>query len=164
MGKGKTHGITLKNCFLRPKSRGEIFLKSRNPTDSVRIQANLLSEEEDVKGMVRATKFGLDLLKMPSFADEIGEIFSPPQETHHDDAALEDFVRSVCRTTYHPVGTCRMGLDPINAVVDLNLQVHGVDHLSVIDCSVFPSIPSGNTNAPTIAVAEKGAELLIQRT
>lgn len=164
LGKGKTHGITLKNCYLRPKSRGEIFLKSTNPTDSLRIQANLLSDEEDVKGMVRATKFGLDLLKMPSFQSEIGEIFSPPVNTHDSDTALEDFVRTTCKTTYHPVGTCRMGADRLVSVVNLNLQVHGVENLAVIDCSVFPSIPSGNTNAPTIAVAEKGVELLIQRT
>lgn len=164
LGKGKTHGITLKNCFLRPKSRGEIFLKSTNPADSVRIQGNLLSEDEDVQGMVRATKFGLDLLKMPSFQSEISEVFSPPVNIHDNDAALEEFVRSSCKTTYHPVGTCRMGIHTTESVVNLNLQVHGVENLAVIDCSVFPSIPSGNTNAPTIAVAEKGVELLIQRT
>ena len=164
LGKGKTHGITLKNCFLRPKSRGEIFLNSTDPRDSVRIKGNLLSEPEDVQGMIRATKFGLDLLKMPSFQQEIGEIFSPPKNTHNDDLALEAFVRSTCKTTYHPVGTCRMGTDQCSSVVDLSLQVHSIENLSVIDCSVFPSIPSGNTNAPTIAVAEKGAELLIQRT
>ena len=114
--------------------------------------------------MVRATKFGLDLLKMPSFQSEIGEIFSPPLNTHDSDEALEDFVRTTCKTTYHPVGTCRMGMNTDESVVNLNLQVHGIENLAVIDCSVFPSIPSGNTNAPTIAVAEKGVELLIQRT
>lgn len=164
LGKGKTHGITLKNCFLRPKSRGEIFLTSQNPKESVRIQGHLLSDEEDVKGMVRATKFGLDLLKMPSFQAQVGEIFSPPQSIHHDEHALENFVRSTCKTTYHPVGTCRMGNNKQDSVVNLNLQVHGIEQLSVIDCSVFPTIPSGNTNAPTIAVAEKAVELLMQRT
>lgn len=164
LGKGKTHGITLKNCFLRPKSRGEIFLNSKDPNDSVRIQANLLSEQEDVEGMIRATRFGLDLLNMPSFQEQIGEVFSPPQYAHHDDDALETFVRNTCKTTYHPVGTCRMGVSSEDSVVNLCMQVHGITNLSVIDCSVFPSIPSGNTNAPTIAVAEKAVELLIIRT
>lgn len=164
LGKGRTHGITLKNCFLRPKSRGEIFLNSTDPKDPVRIDAQLLSDPEDVQGMIRATQFGLDLLKMPSLQQEISDIFSPPPSSHDDEQALEAFVRNTCKTTYHPVGTCRMGREQHNAVVDLNLQVHGIQQLSVIDCSVFPSIPSGNTNAPTIAVAEKGVELLIQRT
>lgn len=120
--------------------------------------------KNDIKGMVRATKFGLNLLKTPSFQQGIAEIFSPPMNTHESDGALEDFIRTTCKTTYHPVGTCRMGIHKHSSVVDLNLQVHGIENLSVIDCSVFPSIPSGNTNAPTIAVAEKGAELLIQLT
>ena len=101
---------------------------------------------------------------MPSFQSEIGEIFSPPIEAQYDDQAIEDFVRSTCKTTYHPVGTCCMGKDRQDSVVDLNLNVHGIKSLAVIDCSVFPSIPSGNTNAPTIAVAEKAAEILIQKT
>ncbi|MCH4245429.1 GMC family oxidoreductase [Acinetobacter gerneri] len=164
LGKGRTHGITLKNCFLRPKSRGEIFLNSINPKDPVKIIGNLLSDPADIQGMLRATKFGLNLLKMPSFQQHIGEVFSPPEAAHSDDQALEDFIRGTCKTTYHPVGTCKMGTDQANSVVDLELKVHGVQHLSVIDCSVFPSVPSGNTNAPTIAVAEKGVDLLIQRT
>lgn len=114
--------------------------------------------------MIRATKFGLDLLNTPSFKKVLGDVFSPPQNSHQSDAALEEFVRETCKTTYHPVGTCRMGTQQHDSVVDLNLQVHGISGLSVIDCSVFPSIPSGNTNAPTIAVAEKGVELLIQRS
>ena len=101
---------------------------------------------------------------MPSLKEEISEVFSPPIAAHHDDQALEQFVRQTCKTTYHPVGTCRMGKSPQDSVVDLELKVHGIERLSVIDCSIFPSIPSGNSNAPTIAVAEKGVEMLIQRT
>lgn len=164
IGKGRTHGITLKNCYLRPKSRGQIFLKSKNPHDNLKIKANLLSHPDDVAGMIRATKFGLDMLKAKSLNSQVSSIFSPAEEFHSNDRALEQFVRTTCRTTYHPVGTCRMGVSPSDSVVDLNLQVHGISNLSVIDCSVFPSIPSGNTNAPTIAVAEKGVELLMART
>lgn len=164
IGKGRTHGITLKNCYLRPKSRGQVFLKSKNPHDGLKIVANLLSHSDDVKGMVRATKFGLDMLKTKSFKAQVSRVFSPREEMHDSDKALEQFVRATCKTTYHPVGTCRMGVHPQDSVVDLNLQVHGIRNLSVIDCSIFPTIPSGNTNAPTIAVAEKGAQLLIART
>lgn len=162
-GKNYMHGITLKMCHLRPKSRGQLYLRSKNPEDQVRIEANFLEHPDDLQGLIRATQFGLDLLQQPALFNEIDEIFAPDHAVKRDDVvALEAFVREYCKTTYHPVGTCRMGLNPQNSVVDLNLKVHGIDRLSVIDCSVMPSIPSGNTNAPTIAIAEKGADLLIQ--
>ncbi|WP_418655414.1 GMC oxidoreductase [Acinetobacter guillouiae] len=162
-GKNYTHGITLKMCHLRPKSRGQLYLRSKDPEDMVRIEANLLEHPDDVHGLIRATQFGLDLLQQPALLNEIDKIFSPNHTLKRDDTtALEAFVREYCKTTYHPVGTCRMGQNPQDSVVDLNLKVHGIDQLSVIDCSVIPAIPSGNTNAPTIAIAEKGADLLIQ--
>lgn len=162
-GKNYTHGITLKMCHLRPKSRGQLYLRSKDPEDMVRIEANLLEHPDDVHGLIRATQFGLDLLQQPALLNEIDKIFSPNHTVKRDDTtALEAFVREYCKTTYHPVGTCRMGQNPQDSVVDLNLKVHGIDQLSVIDCSVIPAIPSGNTNAPTIAIAEKGADLLIQ--
>lgn len=77
------------------------------------------------------------------------------------DAFVEQFVRQTCKTVYHPVDTCRMGTDPASSVVDLQLRVHGIDGLRVVDCSTFPAITSGNTNAPTIAVAEKAADLIV---
>ena len=91
-------------------------------------------------------------------------MFSPPIAAHHDDQALEQFFRQTCKTTYHPVDTCPMGKSSQDSVVDLELKVHDIERLSVIDCSIFPPIPSGNTNAPRIAVAEKDVEMLIQRT
>lgn len=163
LGKGKTHGVTLKNCYLRPRSRGEVLLKSKNPEDLVQVNANLLADEEDVQGMIRATQFGIDLLKMPSLAKGVAEIFSPAAD-RDDVTAIEAFVRQTCKTTYHPVGTCRMGQNEQDSVVDLDLRVHGIENLRVIDCSIFPTIPSGNTNAPTIAVAEKAVDLLIQQS
>ncbi|MDM1019378.1 GMC family oxidoreductase N-terminal domain-containing protein [Acinetobacter sp. VNK23] len=164
-GKNYTHGITLKMCHLRPKSRGQLYLRSKNLDDAVRIEANLLEHPDDLQGLIRATQFGLDLLQQPSLSNEIDEVFAPDHTVKRDDVvALERFVREYCKTTYHPVGTCRMGQSPQDSVVDLNLKVHGIDQLSVIDCSVFPSIPSANTNAPTVAIAEKGADVLIQRS
>lgn len=157
---GKTHGITLKSCFLKPKSRGQLYLQSANPQQLPRIEGHLLAENEDVQGMIRATQLALDIMQMPALMQHIKQIFSPFVE-RHDVAAIERFVRQNCKTTYHPVGTCRMGGDEEQSVVDLNLQVHGIDRLHVIDCSVFPALPSGNTNAATIAVAEKAIDQLI---
>lgn len=163
LGKGKTHGITFKNCHLRPRSRGEVLLKSKDPKDLAKVNGNLLAEDYDVQGMIRATQFGIDLMRMPSLSQYVDEIFAPTAD-REDVKAIEEFVRQTCKTTYHPVGTCRMGQDPKDSVVDLNLKVHGIENLRVIDCSVFPSVTSGNTNAPTIAVAEKAVDLLIQQS
>lgn len=156
----KTHGMTLKSCYLQPKSRGEVRLKSRDPNDLLEVNGHLLTAEEDVQGMIRAVQFALDLIKMPALMQHIDLIFSPMLD-RNDHAAIEQFVRRNCKTTYHPVGTCRMGANPQQSVVDLKLQVHAVEHLYVMDCSVFPTLPSGNTNAPTIAVAEKAIDMLI---
>ncbi|MCG2572828.1 GMC family oxidoreductase N-terminal domain-containing protein [Acinetobacter sp. ME22] len=163
LGQGKTHGITFKNCHLRPRSRGKVCLSSKNPEDMVKVQGNLLHDDYDVAGMIRATQFGMDLMKMPALSKYVDDVFSPTAD-RNDTQAIEEFVRSTCKTTYHPVGTCRMGQHEQDSVVDLDLKVHGINNLRVIDCSVFPSVPSGNTNAPTIAVAERAVDLLIQQT
>lgn len=165
LAKNRTHGFSIKMCHLRPKSRGELRLRSRNPEDPVKINGNLLDHPDDLKGLVYATQFGLDLLAQPALKNVIEEVFAPDATIQRDDVAqLEQFVRETCKTTYHPVGTCCMGQSPHEAVVDTNLKVHGIDNLRVIDCSVFPALPSANTNGPTVAVAEKGADLLIQQT
>ncbi|MGP5569947.1 GMC family oxidoreductase [Pseudomonas helleri] len=165
LGKGQTHGITLKVGHLQPKSRGRVLLRSTDPRDLPIIEGNLLHHPDDVAGQVRAVKAGLKLLQAPSLQSQIKSIFSPHQSSQHealdDDARLEEFVRKTCKTVYHPVGSCRMGQDPLTSVVDLTLRVHGIKNLRVIDCSIFPLIPSGNTNAPTIAVAERAVDLLL---
>lgn len=157
---GKMHGITLKSCYLQPKSRGEVHLKSRDPKDLLEVNGHLLSDEDDLQGLVRATQLGLDVIRMPALMQHIDQVFSPMLDRNNI-KAIEQFVRHNCKTTYHPVGTCRMGVDPEQSVVDLNLKVHAIENLYVIDCSVFPAVPSGNTNAPTIAVAEKAVDMLI---
>ncbi|MCM5705066.1 GMC family oxidoreductase [Larsenimonas salina] len=165
IGKGRTHGITLKVGHLRPASRGTVRLTH---SGSTAINANFLAAPEDVEHQVRALRAGLALLDTPALSGVIDEVFSPPEARHlmtqdaaESQPALEAFVRQYCKTTYHPVGTCRMGPDAETSVVDLELKVHGVNGLRVIDCSVFPTLPGGNTNAPTIAVAEKGADHII---
>ncbi|MHB0774909.1 GMC family oxidoreductase [Halomonas sp. WWR20] len=160
---GYTHGVSLKAGFLQPKSRGEVRLSSADPYALPFIQANYLKEEGDIEGMVRAVKVALDIARSAPMSECCDKIIQPVDSSWHDHEALVDFVRRTSKTVYHPVGTCRMGPRADTAVVDTDLRVHGIDGLCVIDASVFPSVPSGNTNAPTIAVAEKAVVKLIER-
>ena len=168
IGKGRPHGITLKVGHLQPASRGNVRLIGPHHDRKVMINANFLEAPEDLQHQVRSLRAGLAFLETPALSSIIDEVFSPPQARQLLEAgvagsqeALEGFIRQYCKTTYHPVGTCRMGPDAERSVVDLDLRVHGIEGLRVIDCSVFPRLPRGNTNAPTIAVAEKAADLLI---
>lgn len=133
------------------------MLRSADPRDRIKIQANYLADPDDVTGQIRAVKFGLRMLETSALQRVVDTTFSPSLDLRDEDG-LERFVRSTSKTVYHPVGTCRMGTSPKDSVVDLDLKVHGIDGLRVVDCSVFPSITSGNTNAPTIALAEKAAD------
>lgn len=162
------HGLTLKVGHLRPKARGRLRLASRDPHDMVKIHANLLGHPDDVAGQIRAAKAALKIAHSPSLQAVAPETFSPVPTSFdaggapvYADADLETWVRRTCKTVYHPVGTCRMGTDPADSVVDLSLRVHKISGLRVIDGSVFPHVTSGNTNAPVIAVAEKAMDLLL---
>jgi choline dehydrogenase len=161
------HGLTLKVGHLRPRSRGQVSLSSADPAAMVTIRGAHLEHPEDLAGQVRAAKAAIRLALAPSLRAVTARLFSPvvalgPEGTPaYDEAALEAWVRRTCKTVYHPVGTCRMGTDPATSVVDLSLRVHGVDGLRVIDGSVFPTVTSGNTNAPIIAVAEKAVDHLL---
>jgi choline dehydrogenase len=153
-------GYTLHACFLRPRSRGRITLATNRPGDKPRIAANYLGDEEgfDLKMMVECAKISREILARKAFDPYRGApIF--PTRTDLDDAALVDFVRAKAETVYHPVGTCRMGSDA-GAVVDPELRVRGVEGLRVVDASVMPSLIGGNTNAPTIMIAERAADLI----
>ncbi len=156
------HGFSLKVGYLQPKSRGKILLRSQNPQDPLKIHANYLADPEDMEGCKRAVKFGLDVLSQPSLQAVSKNTLMPPAQVQHDEGQLEEFVRNFCKTVYHPVGTCRMGTDIANSVTDLRLRVHGINKLRVVDCSVMPEIPSGNTNAPTIMIAERAAAMIIE--
>jgi len=161
LGRGRTHGLTLKTCHLRPKSLGRLTLRSANPEDMPVIHANYLQHPDDLAAHLRIVRFSLKLLQTPAMQEIIGEIYSPSPQMCADDAALERFVRGGVKTTYHPLGTCKMGPDPAHSVVGTDLCVHGIDGLRVADSSVFPTIVSGNTNAPVIAVAEKAADHIL---
>lgn len=153
-------GITLKLGHVRPKSRGEVLLKSKDPKDMIRLKANYLSADGDLAAQVRAVKFGLKFFEAPSLKNLITEV-SAPDSSYNTDTKLEDFVRQYSKTVFHPVGTCRMGSDPTQSAVDLQLKVRGINKLRVADCSTMPHIPSGNTNAPTIMIAERAANFII---
>lgn len=155
------HGLTIKVGHLQPKSRGQVLLRSRNPEDLVKIDANFLSHPDDLAGQVRAVQVGLKMMQTAALQDVTREVTVPHNIDWRDVPALEDFVRQNIKTVYHPAGTCRMGQSPQDAVTDLSLRVHGIAGLRVIDCSICPQVPSGNTNAPSIMIGERGADLLL---
>ena len=147
-------------CFLRPRSRGRLSLVSNRAGDKPRIEANYLGDAEgfDLRMMVECAKLSREILAQKAFDRYRGTpIF--PARTDLDDAGLAEFVRAKAESVYHPVGTCRMGSDT-DAVVDPQLRVNGVEGLRVIDASVMPCLIGGNTNAPTIMIAERAADLI----
>ena len=153
-------GYTMHACFLRPRSRGRISLASNRVSDKPRIEANYLGDPEgfDLKMMVECARLSLDLFAQKAFDPYRGAPIYPAR-TDLSDSELVDFVRARAETVYHPIGTCRMGSDDAS-VVDPQLRVRGVDGLRVVDASVMPTLPSGNTNAPTIMIAERAADLI----
>jgi len=154
------HGFSLRVCDLRPQSRGRIGLRSADPMDDARIEANYLAEKRDLDNMIAAVKRGREILQAPAFAPHRGKEMDPGESVRTDEA-IADFVRAKAETIYHPVGTCKMGHDDM-AVVDDRLRVHGLKRLRVIDASIMPTLVGGNTNAPTTAIAEKGAAMILE--
>jgi choline dehydrogenase len=155
-------GYTLHACALRPRSRGHLALHSADPNAKIAIHANYLSDAQgfDLRMLVEAAQLSRQILAQPAFDKFRGEEIFPGKAVT-DEAALVDFIRRKAESIYHPVGTCRMGNDA-DAVVDSELRVRGVDALRVVDASVMPVLPGGNTNAPTVMIAERAADLLLR--
>jgi choline dehydrogenase len=150
--------FTMMPTQIRPESTGEIRLASADPFDEPVIDPQYLSADGDVEPLVEGVKLAREIARTDAVEPYCGEEVHPgPGVT--TDAEIREFVREHATTVYHPVGTCRMGDDEM-AVVDDRLRVHGVDGLRVVDASVMPEIVAGNTNAPTVAVAEKAADLV----
>jgi choline dehydrogenase-like flavoprotein len=156
------HGYALSPVGLYPKSRGRISLASADPHTPPLIDSRLLSVDGDIDPLVRAIKLVRRIFAAPSFARYHGiEVAPGPDVT--SDAAIQNYIRQTGYTVHHPVGTCRMGSGP-DAVTDpASLKVHGIEGLRVADASVFPSIIGGNTNAPTVMVAERAADFILGR-
>lgn len=153
-------GVTVLANVTRPRSRGYVRLKSADPLDAPIIQPNLLGDSHDVETLIAGIRFGRRLLATTAFANEfIGEHF--PGVEKQSDAELEVHLRRAAATTYHSCGTAKMGIDEA-AVVDPRLRVTGIKGLRVADSSIIPQIPSGNTNAISIAIGEKASDLIME--
>jgi len=153
------HGYSLHVCDLRPKSRGHIGLHSLDPEADALIEPNYLSHPDDMETLVGGVKAARRVLAGTAFDDYRGaEIFPGPEV--RSDADIRDFIRRKAGTIYHPVGTCKMGHDRM-AVVDATLKVHGIAGLRVVDASIMPTLIGGNTNAPTVMIAEKAADMIL---
>jgi choline dehydrogenase len=151
--------ITPSVCNLRPTSRGWVRIRSADPDTHPEIKPNYLSTEEDRRVAVQGMRFTRRIMAAKALARYEPEEFRPGAGAQTD-AELARAAGELGTTIFHPVGTCRMGADPL-AVVDDALRVHGMDRLRVIDASVMPRITSGNTNAPTYVIAEKGAAMIL---
>lgn len=152
--------ITPSVCNLRPASRGWVRIKSADPDAYPEIKLNYLSDENDRKVAVDAIRYTRRIMAAPALARYEPEEYRPGISIQ-EAKDLERAAGELGTTIFHPVGTCKMGKDPM-AVVDDELRVHGVERLRVIDASVFPRITSGNTNAPTYVIAEKGARAILK--
>lgn len=151
-------GYTLHVCQLRPESRGQISLKSANPFDYPKIDANYLATEEDKRALREGVKIARKILAAQPFDEYRGPEFMPGPNVQSD-AEIDKYIAECSETLYHPIGTCRMGADE-KSVVDSELKVRGISGLRVIDASVMPTLIGGNTNAPTIMIAEKAADMI----
>jgi len=152
------HAVSWGPCLLTPQSRGTVQLRSAEPSAKPRILHNYYAEESDLEAMVRGVQKAMEIAEQPALRSLTrGNVEPYPKSDGKQD--VRDFVRRATQTTFHPVGTCAMG-----PVVDPELHVHGFENLRVVDASVMPTIVRGNTNAPTIMIAEKAADHIRGRT
>ena len=151
------YGVSVHSCYLRPESRGTVRLASTDPSEAPLIDPNYLSNEKDVEFMVAGAERARAIMSEVPLAKFITEDYAAP---FIEKDGLIGYIRNKSDTIYHPVGTCRMGADELS-VVDTDLKVRGIDALRVIDASIMPTLISANTNAPTIAIAEKIADKMI---
>jgi choline dehydrogenase-like flavoprotein len=153
------HGYAVHTCVLRPKSIGELRL---GHDGKLEIDFNFLSNPADAKVLIEGLKLARRILADSQF-DGIRGVEMLPGKAVQTDEQLMTYVRDYAATVFHPVGTCKMGVDAMS-VVSPELKVHGIEGLRVVDASIMPTLISGNTNAPCIMIGEKAADLILQRT
>jgi choline dehydrogenase len=158
MPAGIGHGYGLLTVLLRPKSRGEVTLPSADPDAAPLIDMKLLSEEADLDLLLRGLKLSRRMLESSAW-DRVRGPEVEPGPAIQADVALKDYIRNTSATAFHPVGTCKMGVDS-DAVVDPQLRVRGIDGLRVVDASIMPTLIGGNTNAPVVMIAEKASDMI----
>jgi choline dehydrogenase len=156
----QTYGLTLTSCLLRPKARGSVRLRSADPAEKPVVDSNFFGDPDDLRLTLASLRFARRLMATAPLGGKIREELLPGKDLL-DDAALGAFCGKTVKTNYHPVGSARMGRDgdPM-AVLDAQLRVRGVEALRVIDAAAMPFIPSGNTNAPTMALADRAVALI----
>ena len=145
-------------CLTHPQNVGRVSLRSSDPQDTPMIRMNYLQDESDGQKLAAGIKLYRKLFHSSAFDEFRGEEIGPGVAVQTDEALIA-YIRETATTVWHPVGTCKMGIDPM-AVVDPELRVHGVEGLRVVDASIMPTITTGNTNAPTIMIGEKAADLI----
>jgi choline dehydrogenase-like flavoprotein len=158
-GMKPVHGLSVAPCLLTSRSRGSITLRSAEPRDPPKLDANYLSDERDARNLARGVRLARRFLMAPSLAKYLDGELLPGPDVADDDQALETYVRGHVQNAFHPVGTCAIG-NGHQAVVDSKLRVRGVAGLRVADASVMPVIVRGNTTAPTVMIAERAAEFI----
>ncbi len=156
------HGYSSHVCLLQPKSRGSVRLASSDPLALPLVDPNFLGHPDDVARMVRGFQISRRILQQPALAQYGGRELQRLAAAQTE-AQIEQYIRQFADTIYHPVGSCRMGPGPMD-VVDAQLRVHGLQGLRVVDASIMPRIVSGNTNAPTVMIAEKAVDMIRQAT
>ena len=143
----------------KPKSRGFVHVKSADPSQAPAIQFNYLQHQDDIEGFRACVRLTREIINQPAFDKYRGEEIQPGKQVQTDEE-IDAFVRRAVESAYHPSCSCKMGEDDM-AVVDSQTRVHGIANLHVVDSSIFPTIPNGNLNAPTIMVAERAADLIL---
>ncbi len=155
-----SHGISCHVCLLNPRSRGTVKLSGKNVNDPLLIDPNFLGDERDLEDLVDGFKLTQRLLQSPALARLYKQdLFTAQVKTEEQ---IREVLRNRVDTVYHPVGSCKMGVDEM-AVVDPELKVYGIQNLRVIDASIIPAVVNGNTNAPTIMIAEKAVDMIRAR-
>ena len=155
------HGLTIKVGHLQPKARGTIRLKSADPKEMPIVDPNFLGHQDDIDANIRAVQAGLRLLKQPALQAVVKEVIEPANVEPDDIEGINKWMRQNIKTVYHPAGTCKMGDSAQDSVTDQSLKVHGFNNLRVIDCSICPQVPSGNTNAIAIMIGERGSDFIL---